>query len=127
MQLPDVAEHVREVIHLNVNGGICTGDFDGDGLSDFYVTSTAGGNRLYRNLGDFRFQDVTAAVGLDDNQFWGTGATFVDIDNDGDLDIYACGYRFANRLYINERDRATAMCDSRNAPVATAWRLTGRV
>lgn len=103
LQLPEVEKHVREVIHLNVNGGICTGDFDGDGLTDFYVTSTHGGNRLYRNLGDFHFQDVTQDVGLDDKEFWGTGATFVDIDNDGDLDIYACGYRRPNRLYINER------------------------
>ncbi len=51
----------------------------------------------------FRFQDVTADVGLEDNDFWGTGATFVDLDNDGDLDIYACGYRQSNRVYINER------------------------
>jgi hypothetical protein len=49
--------------------------------------------------------DVTADVGLQDANFWGTGATFVDIDNDGDLDIYACGYRHANRVYINERGR----------------------
>jgi enediyne biosynthesis protein E4 len=103
MQVPDVAKNVREVIHLNVNGGICTGDYDGDGLTDFYVTSPKGGNRLFRNLGDFRFQDVTADMGLEDENFWGTGATFVDIDDDGDLDIYACGYRHANRLYINER------------------------
>ena len=103
LQLPDVEEHVREVIHLNVNGGICTGDFDGDGLTDFYVTSTRGGNRLYRNLGNFRFQDVTAEVGLEDKQFWGTGATFVDINNDGNLDLYTCGYRMPNRLFINEK------------------------
>jgi hypothetical protein len=103
LQLPDVETSVREVIHLNVNGGICTGDYDNDGWTDFYVTSTRGGNRLYRNLGDFRFEDVTAAVGLDDPFFWGTGATFVDVDNDGDLDVYACGYRMPNRLFINER------------------------
>jgi hypothetical protein len=102
MQIPDVAANVREVIHLNVNGGICTGDYDGDGLADFYVTSPKGGNRLFRNLGDFRFEDATVDVGLEDEDFWGTGATFVDIDNDGDLDIYACGYRHANRVYINE-------------------------
>jgi hypothetical protein len=106
MQVPDVAKNVREVIHLNVNGGICTGDYDGDGLADFYVTSPKGGNRLFRNLGDFRFQDATKEVGLEDQGFWGTGATFVDIDNDGDLDIYACGYRHSNRLYINERRNA---------------------
>jgi hypothetical protein len=103
LRIPDVESHVREVIHLNVNGGICTGDYDGDGLTDFYVTSAEGGNRLYRNLGDFRFRDVTLEVGLDDRWFWGTGATFVDIDDDGDLDIYACGYRRSNRLFINEQ------------------------
>ncbi len=52
MQVPNVAENVREVIHLNVNGGLCTGDYDGDGLADFYATSPKGGNRLFRNLGD---------------------------------------------------------------------------
>ena len=48
LHLPDVKKHVREVIHLNVYGGICTGDYDGDGLTDFYVTSPVGGNRLYQ-------------------------------------------------------------------------------
>ncbi len=102
LQLPDMASHIHELIHLSVYGGICTGDFDNDGLTDFYVTSPAGGNRLYRNLGDFRFEDVTESAGLLDTNFWGTGATFVDINNDGLLDIYACGYRQPNRLYINQ-------------------------
>ena len=103
-----------------------TGDFDGDGLADFYVTSTRGGNRLYRNLGDFRFQDVTSDAGLEDTQFWGTGATFVDIDNDGDLDIYACGYRRPNRLYINERRNSTAECNSLNKHEVMDSHLMGR-
>jgi hypothetical protein len=103
LALPDVEQHVREVIHLNVQGGICSGDYDGDGLTDFYVTSTQGDSRLYRNVGDFRFQDVTTEAGLAGPSFWATGATFVDIDNDADLDIYVCGYRRANRLFINDR------------------------
>lgn len=102
LKLPDVERHIHEIIHLSVYGGICTGDYDGDGLADIYVTSPAGGNRLFRNLGDFRFEDVTEGTGLNDTNFWGTGATFVDIDNDGDLDLYACGYKLPNRLYINQ-------------------------
>jgi hypothetical protein len=90
------------MIHLSVYGGICTGDFDNDGLTDFYVTSPLGGNRLYRNLGDFRFDDVTESAGVLDTNFWGTGAAFVDINNDGLLDIYACAYRMPNRLYLNQ-------------------------
>ena len=100
MELPDFEKHVKELLFLNPMGGICTGDYDGDGLVDFYVP-TPGGHRLYRNLGDFRFRDVTAEVGIAEDRFWGTGATFVDIDNDGDLDLYACAYAAPNRLYIN--------------------------
>jgi hypothetical protein len=102
LQLRDMAQYIHEMIHLSVYGGICTGDFDNDGLTDFYATSPAGGNRLYRNLGDFRFEDVTQMAGLLDTNFWGTGATFVDINNDGRLDLYACGYRVPNRLYLNQ-------------------------
>ena len=95
-------KHLKEYLFLNPIGGICTGDYDGDGRPDIYVTNPGGGNRLYRNLGDFKFEDATVAAGVDDNDFWGSGACFVDIDNDGDLDLYACGYRHPNKLYINE-------------------------
>jgi hypothetical protein len=102
LQLRDLTRYIHEMIHLSVYGGICTGDFDNDGLADFYVTSPLGGNRLYRNLGDFRFDDVTESAGVLDTNYWGTGATFVDINNDGRLDIYACAYRMPNRLYLNQ-------------------------
>jgi hypothetical protein len=102
LRFPDAERHIQELIHLSVYGGICTGDYDSDGLADIYVASPSGGNRLFRNQGDFRFEDVTVSSGLGDTNFWGTGATFVDIDNDGDLDLYACGYQASNRLYINQ-------------------------
>ena len=98
----DPASVLKEFIFLNPSGGICTGDCDGDGLVDLYITSPSGGNRLYRNLGDFRFEDVTEGSGVADPDFWGTGASFVDIDNDGDLDLYACGYTCPNRMFIND-------------------------
>ena len=105
MELYDALENIRILMFITAAGGICTGDYDGDGLSDIYVTSPVGGNRLYRNLGDLRFQDVTKSAGLFRPEFWGTGATFVDIDNDNDLDIYACGYGMPNQLWINRDGR----------------------
>lgn len=97
----DPETNLKEFLFLNPSGGICTGDYDGDSLPDLYITSPSGGNRLYRNLGDFKFEDVTESTGVADPKFWGTGASFIDIDNDGDLDLYACGYQCPNKLYLN--------------------------
>lgn len=99
--LPDFAGHIHELIHLSLYGGVCTGDYDGDGRPDFYVTSPVGGNRLFRNLGGFRFEDATEAAHVSATNFWGTGAVFVDVNNDGLLDLYACAYDAPNRLFIN--------------------------
>ena len=47
-----------------LNGsGVALGDYDGDGLCDVYLCRLDGDNALYRNLGDWRFKDVTAASG----------------------------------------------------------------
>jgi enediyne biosynthesis protein E4 len=102
MQLPDLTTHVHELLHLSVLGGVCTGDIDGDGWPDFYVTSPVGGGRLFRNLGDFRFEDITERAGPLHTNFWGTGAVMVDINGDGRLDLYVCAYRSPNRLFINQ-------------------------
>ncbi len=87
-----------------VGGGVSIGDYDDDGRPDVFLTRPTGGARLFRNLGDFRFRDVTDEARIGDESFWATGSSFVDIDNDGDLDLYVCGMATENRLYVNQGD-----------------------
>lgn len=70
--------------------GCTTGDYDGDGDLDLYVTNV-GKNALYRNDGGGRFTDVTAQAGVG-HAGWGTSACFLDIDGDGDLDLFVANY-----------------------------------
>ncbi len=91
----------------STGGSVCLGDYDGDGRTDVFLTRPQGGNRLYRNLGDMRFEDVTRQATLEDDDedgMWAMGASFADVDNDGDLDLYVCGFDCPNRLYINQGD-----------------------
>jgi len=69
---------------------VATGDYDGDGWVDVYVTCL-GGNRLYHNNGDGTFTDVTQKAGVEDGR-WSTGAAFGDYDNDGNLDLFVANY-----------------------------------
>ena len=84
--------------------GVAIGDVDGDGLPDLYFTVYDQGNRLYRNLGDWRFEDVSEVSQVTGEGRWCGGASFVDIDNDGDLDLYVCVYGESNLLYVNQGD-----------------------
>ena len=62
-------------------------DMDGDGDPDLYVANDFAYNRLYRNLGDGTFEDVTSATGAADAGM-GMGVTWADLDGDRDLDLY---------------------------------------
>jgi hypothetical protein len=89
----------------SVGTGVAIGDYDGDGLPDIFVVSKTGGCRLFRNLGGYRFEDVTEKAGVGGTPgVWTQGATFVDINNSGRLDIYVCRYNAPNLLYINQGD-----------------------
>ena len=91
-----------------VGTGIAIGDYDGDGRPDVFVVSKTESCRLFRNLGGWRFEDVTERAGVGDRgeaaAVWKQGATFVDINNNGLLDIYVCRFNAPNLLYVNQGD-----------------------
>src|SRR5436189_2841149 len=105
----DSAVNIVNYLYYYNGGGVAAGDIDGDGLFDLYFTSNLGANRLYRNLGNFRFADITARAGVADSVGWKSGVTMADVNGDGRLDIYVSGVNYLamsgrNVLYINNGD-----------------------
>ena len=70
--------------------GLAVGDVDNDGLPDVYV-SNYGPDRLYRNLGEGRFEDASADAGIEVGG-WSASVAMLDYDRDGWLDIYVTRY-----------------------------------
>ena len=123
-------EHYEELALGEMGTGVAIGDYDNDGRPDILVVSKTGGCRLFRNLGGWKFEDVTDQAGLgeapagimargldwlkrsvgqsgtssEDVGKWRQGAVFADVNNDGWLDIYVCRYNAPNLLYINQHD-----------------------
>jgi len=86
-----------------IGTGVAIGDYDGDGRPDVFVVSKTGPDHLYRNLGDFRFADVTEQAGVaGPTGAWKQGVAFADVNNDGRLDLYVCRFAAPNLLYINQ-------------------------
>lgn len=92
-----------------MGSGVGVGDFNNDGLPDLFFGASQGSSRLYLNLGNHRFRDITKSAGVETST-WCTGISVVDINNDGYADIYVCvsgnvaaGKR-KNLLFINNHD-----------------------
>jgi hypothetical protein len=89
----------------SIGTGVAIGDFDGSGRPGIFVVTKTHGCRLFRNLGGYKFEDITAKAGVGGEPgVWNSGATFVDINNSGRLDIYVCRFNAPNLLYINQGD-----------------------
>ncbi|HWA24461.1 MAG TPA: FG-GAP-like repeat-containing protein [Lacunisphaera sp.] len=102
------AERYHELELGAVGTGVAIGDYDDDGRPDVFVVSKTEGCRLFRNLGNWKFEEVTEKAGVADAgdaaAVWKQGATFADVNNDGRLDLYLCRFAAPNRLYINQGD-----------------------
>ena len=91
-------------------GGVALGDINNDGLIDIYFTGNIVDNTLYLNKGNWKFDDITDFAGVSCKDNWSTGATFVDINQDGLLDLYVTksgkpgGENRHNELFINNGD-----------------------
>lgn len=102
----------RRTLPEDTGSGVAWGDYDGDGDWDLYLVNYSASsdgpiepkaqNRLFRNDGH-RFTDVTREAGVADGEGFGMGATFVDYDGDGDVDLYVTNYG-PNSLYRNRGD-----------------------
>jgi len=103
--------NIQTDVYVYNGAGVAVGDIDNDGLPDIFFSGNMVSSRLYRNKGHFKFEDITERAGVRTSR-WATGATMVDINNDGYLDIYVSvsgpqwskAEERANLLFVNNKD-----------------------
>jgi hypothetical protein len=87
---------------LAQGAGVCLGDVDGDGMADVFLARTEGANALYRNLGGWRFEDITAPAGVGAPDRYSTGCALADLDGDSDLDLILLSTTGPNAVFVND-------------------------
>jgi enediyne biosynthesis protein E4 len=93
--------YMTNQIYLN-GSGVALGDVDGDGWCDVYLSGLDTPNALFRNLGDWRFQDITERSGVACPGLASSGAAFADLDGDGDLDLVVNSVGQGTHLFLND-------------------------
>jgi enediyne biosynthesis protein E4 len=89
-------------VHYDHGNGVAVADVDGDGLPDIYFTNQIGGNELWKNLGGGKFRNITKESGVALAGRISVTASFADIDNDGDQDLFVTTVREGNVLFEND-------------------------
>ncbi len=96
------ADRVMQFQNLMNGSGLAAADVDGDGLVDLYLCHKQAGNRLYRNRGNGRFEDITASAGVDCLKQTSVGAVFGDLNGDGSPDLLVSAFGGPNACLIND-------------------------
>ncbi len=97
----DAGKHYKP-IHYDHGNGIAVADVDNDGLHDIYFVNQLGSNELWRNAGKGKFENNTRKAGVDMNGRISVTASFADVDNDGDQDLFVTTVRKGNALFEND-------------------------
>jgi hypothetical protein len=93
-----------KAVHYDHGNGLAVADIDNDGRPDLYFVNQVGANELWRNLGDGRFENITERAGVAAADRISVSASFADIDNDGDADLYVTSVRQGNLVFENLGD-----------------------
>jgi enediyne biosynthesis protein E4 len=89
-------------VHYDHGTGLAVADVDGDGLYDIYFVNQVGGNELWKNLGGGKFKNITKEAGVGLPGRISVTASFADIDNDGDQDLFVTTVLGGNALFEND-------------------------
>ena len=98
----DCSTRDYKAVHYDHGNGVAIADVDSDGLFDIYFLTQVGPNELWRNLGGGKFEDITDYAGVSVTDRISVTASFADIDNDGDADLYVTTVRGGNLLFAND-------------------------
>ncbi|MGM0460415.1 MAG: CRTAC1 family protein, partial [Bacteroidota bacterium] len=97
-------ETIRENRHYANGSGVAIGDVTGDGLPDIYFASLEGSNKLYENLGNLQFRDITDEAGVAHSETSSTGVLMLDVNGNGHNDLLITSLDGSNALYLNNGD-----------------------